>query len=1270
MAIRVPQAAVVGGLSPNAPASDTTAALEAITDPGLFERVAVAALRIHRPHYTLSTLGVNSDHKTVKAAVDAFGTDRSDGDYHVVFAAHATSPRDQLQRKWLYDKTVESARRRRRAAGEDGDVIKAARVAASIRAQRPDAKVTLVLTTNRVPALELLQMVSAAAGRYHLDIEVFDRSAIAHVLEFTADGTAVRRQLLGIDTDRVSRDLLAEIGRRSAAEYAKWHQDLRPDEWEDRATPLLNVALASEVRLVALMGQSGYGKSALSLQLLRSYLDTGGIALWARAEIVERASSLQRLLEIALQEWHPTIEPDAARRALLVADPARPIVIVVDDVMRVPRPQQALATLYAWSQPPAGPSASSGSSINTARLVLVAPVWPTVWESLGANRVNAKWLRVIGVGALDEQKTTQIVRAALESRGVAISESESVAIARRLGGDPFLVSLLIGTAADVGTHADALFVLAGDVLAQYVETMIAKLAGPGGEGTLTVATYRSALERLCRSMLATRALEPPMSRARQWWADDEEGWCAVTELLRQGRLLFEDKSSGEPVLRFRHDRLRDAALTVAMRSVLETKPLDLELAADPLFAGITGAALVRVPITRAGLEAVAARTPAALAESLRAAGSRTFANRDLLVDVLGKWIERVGGADLGSARTEAALQAVAASTAPEVVRILAPLPRTPGIALTRLAHGSIADGLWVAAGFTFSPEVSDTFRDRSIDLLLHRHRTRALSELTASLTDQQCGERVALGGVRLAGFIGDSRLASVVDDAWRRITDPVLAVVAGLWAMTQCASENELPRHLDPLIEAWAALPDDNQTLLGSSSRGRVSDEFVGMISRVGVRDAVVRYLGQKMEDRPTLRSALANALRNIDSPEALRILLPYAASIRHRLKPGQFSPWLSTFASDWRGDVGRRRVWSTSSRHYLRGRWLSESEEVGIRHEALRLWVVTARVDELPALQAIEPESPLFDTALWTRGLLGDQTALEPILRKVDLDPWWYRVAAPLWGPEIRASIERDLGSWSALAVDASAEERINAKQRDDAIRWLLTRIPAGEATAVLVPRWVNLRDDVEFVMLALSLGTLEADRLVAEAADAGMPPEEFVRYIGIHLGIGSEEEARITAHNLRSIEPYVGALGDHELRDFAGWCERFAREWGATHIVPRLSDEIRRQHFPTDDDLDYLWNARANNTAPHWQLLFQHWIETLVSDPATRSRIVPLVIRRLAADAANFLGAAIALRVVGSRADIALLEPYGKDPVARAVIDDVRYAVMERTGEGFAAD
>jgi hypothetical protein len=81
-------------------ARDTNQALAEITDEGLFERIAMAVLRIADPRcVALSHPGVNAKGKTRKGPVDGIGFVPGAKPPHLVAVHHTTTAADDLSDK-------------------------------------------------------------------------------------------------------------------------------------------------------------------------------------------------------------------------------------------------------------------------------------------------------------------------------------------------------------------------------------------------------------------------------------------------------------------------------------------------------------------------------------------------------------------------------------------------------------------------------------------------------------------------------------------------------------------------------------------------------------------------------------------------------------------------------------------------------------------------------------------------------------------------------------------------------------------------------------------------------------------------------------------------------------------------------------------------------------------------------------------------------------------------------------------------------------------
>ncbi|HEX9867197.1 MAG TPA: hypothetical protein VGC99_01160, partial [Candidatus Tectomicrobia bacterium] len=84
-------------------AEKTVQALAAITDEGLFERLAMAILREANPTYrSLVHPGMNVG-KTVKSPLDGICFVQGADPPHMIAVHHTITARSDLEKKWLHD---------------------------------------------------------------------------------------------------------------------------------------------------------------------------------------------------------------------------------------------------------------------------------------------------------------------------------------------------------------------------------------------------------------------------------------------------------------------------------------------------------------------------------------------------------------------------------------------------------------------------------------------------------------------------------------------------------------------------------------------------------------------------------------------------------------------------------------------------------------------------------------------------------------------------------------------------------------------------------------------------------------------------------------------------------------------------------------------------------------------------------------------------------------------------------------------------------------
>jgi hypothetical protein len=184
----------------------TTATLESLIDRSRFEHLATSVLRRAEPRYSaVIHTRVNAQGETIVAPIDGLHLIAHSDPPHYIFVQHTTTDRERLRGKWL--------------SNQDADLPKAAAEAKKVRQQQPQAVFTVVLTTNQRVDPQLVLDVHQRAQGEQVAVDIWEQSRLADFLDTTADGHWLRRCYLGIEAERLSADLLRQLGRRSLELY-------------------------------------------------------------------------------------------------------------------------------------------------------------------------------------------------------------------------------------------------------------------------------------------------------------------------------------------------------------------------------------------------------------------------------------------------------------------------------------------------------------------------------------------------------------------------------------------------------------------------------------------------------------------------------------------------------------------------------------------------------------------------------------------------------------------------------------------------------------------------------------------------------------------------------------------------------------------------------------------------------------------------------------------------------------------------------------------
>ena len=312
---------------------------------------------------------MNADGKTVKSPVDGIAFVKDENSSHMVAAHHASGARDDLRKKWLNDPSVVVPRRGPKPTVPAGDVIKVTKIANEERRRTPGLRVTLALTTNREPPEDLTREVEVAGKQYGINIDIWSCSRIAHYLDNDPDGQWLRKTFLGIEQQRLSKQLLHQLSLASLQNLSLMTQEANLIDRElDRV-----IAHESPHPVAFLVGESGWGKTVACYKQLKNHIDQGGYGLVLTHEILATHRTLDQALDAELRKLHTRLEPDAGAKARALCSSDDPLLIIVEDVNWTDRPTLLLDRLAGWSL-----TRPTDASVERSEWQLFCPIWPKV----------------------------------------------------------------------------------------------------------------------------------------------------------------------------------------------------------------------------------------------------------------------------------------------------------------------------------------------------------------------------------------------------------------------------------------------------------------------------------------------------------------------------------------------------------------------------------------------------------------------------------------------------------------------------------------------------------------------------------------------------------------------------------------------------------------------------------------------------------------------------------------------------------------------------
>ena len=1191
----------------------TAEAIESMTDTGQFEILATRVLRITDDDCRfLEHMGVNAAGKTVPNPIDGFCRVPGVDPPRFVMVAFNTEKLASLERKWLFDHR--DSENKKLTSADDGDLVKAARLADLLRKNHSGAQFVVHLCTNKQPDDDLMLKVGSVGKTLGLDVRFLARSRLRDVLDVYPDGQWLRKEHLGIQAERLSFQLLRELSAKSLGQYGREFLITPPESFVATSSErALASSLESSRSVHVVTGPSGGGKSVICYQALRAHLTQGGIGLWIPGELAAVAGSLDHAIDLTLRSLYPTIEPGSGSIALRIRSPSHRLLVIVDDINRGGSPAESLRKLLAWGRP----TLDEKEKDSEPRFVLLLPAWDLFWAPLDGQFKSSSWLARIPISVMDEAEALACLAASLGSGTQQLSVTDQEQVVAALGYDPILIALFAAQEPPE-PHAQ---LLAHEVIHRFVIGAEAEAATSSNH---LQVEYDRALTTLATRLLSERDLYPRWEDVLEWLSTIEVE--AIRELARLGKICRVTSQGSENRFSFRHDRILEHFLVRALQSMLASPESHSSILKDPFYASLVGRVLALGQPSDALIAWVQKHSPLALVTALRYIPFQADDVGERVAVAITAWLKSAtSDRNTPSVLLFEAYRLLEETDSPRLLKVTQPFLRHPMLARARLANGdavggaiSFSDDCW------FAPAVNDRGMDAVMSRALHRYRQKLIEACSAMLMIPELKVAERRGALVLAGFIGDAALSVPVRAAWDYAPNRLNVLLPGLWAGLRCASADPAS-DLDEMMTVWAGLPDHGE-IAGLSERSRMAQELQSAIRR-GVSEAVLCYLISKARSDEALRWPITITLEQLDHPLAVTFLVEEAARIEKRIRDtGKFSPWLMTFHDQWDPTSNARgRRLPPDSIQAIRSSFESDKSDPQLRETGFGFWV--RAVDDLGLLRSISDDHPQFRSVLWRRAALGDLSSASLIKGLLVNDDSWFRVIHNIWSEQFRDVVEDALLKLVGNTPSDHSGGRTNLHYH---LSHLLRDIPPEEAERLISSHWGQLRFSPLFVQLALYIGSPRCIALAARAINDYPDTTAPFEHLSIFFGFSTTGLMdRLEMRHVEVLLPYLERLDDHTLSDMAAYSERGGRrEWALVYLKPEFDrrrallpkssrqqqeyiERLGRHYFPSDADLleeldwiehqggpslgIYQWGeeyGRRRDTHARWKHVLNEWL------------------------------------------------------------------------------
>jgi hypothetical protein len=984
----------------------TALALSQVSDRGKFERIGIGILRrFSEECSSVLRTGTNALDEPIGSPLDGFCRIPDRDPPCFVLIQCTTTDVPGLRSKWLANGVPKRRNRPGRLQRvEIGDLIKAGQESSKLRIDFPKARFKVHLVVNQPVNHDLYVEVQKVADSLNLGCEIWELTRLADLLD-RPEGQIFRREL-GIPPRDLSRELLVEIGLFTVKQ-AETEALTEPRLWVQRAagSDLQSAIDTGNHGLIVLCANPGRGKSVVGLQTLESHLASGGLALRVDAGRVSDCETLDEAIERTLRTFEPALAPEDGRSFRRLLEPAKPLLVLLEDVNRIDHTSRFLRKIISWCRSPADPHESDHllKGRRSQGVVVLVPIWPTFRDEITTRLMESPWVTIHELDVMEVAEADEAVRRIFDGHSEAIGSAHRGEIVERLGRDPILIGLL-GRLLASNNCADPM-ALSENVVSHYLDRSIEETFSQSKQSTLIQDDFQRGLNQLAAQIMLHRDLNPSWDTINNWFSNDSRSREVIVALARHGGIVRMAGIGDACRLAFRHDRLMQEVLArfLAREVSRGERP---SLLFDPFFADIAGRAITQVATKSDLLNEIARCCPLALFVAIRVMQFRDDSSTRAIIAAAVDWAREKGLAqDILPAVLHSISWSLLTTDSVCVQEIVTLLQYHPLLLLAGLRNGLAEHGVSYLANFPhFHARAGDVQLQRSVEVALTRHPEQLVEGLHRALRDPALSDNKRKGAIELAGYIGNSAFEQDLAICFRGAHDSGLVLVPMLWASLRCIGD--APNiSAGPIIEAWRSLPSEAAGRNDRSQRSRVAGSLQMALAK-GIPARAVRFLtaiDASVDD--DFANHLFLILKYVNDPDAIEYRIRHTASASAADQPARCFLTADEIVGPWdsKGGIPPRRL-TEESRTRARLLWSDDRNDERVRFLAFLLWSSQSTANDLAMLQTIEPLSPWHREALRRRAQLGDTSCVTQLVETIRRDPWSFELAPKFWCEELRS--------------------------------------------------------------------------------------------------------------------------------------------------------------------------------------------------------------------------------------------------------------------------